>query len=428
MPRVVIIGGGISGLSTAYYLSKSSIRSVLIERQPRLGGVIRTDRIHDCIVEHGPDSFLSTKSAARELCEELGLGGDLIGSNDHRRITYIWRGGKLVRLPEGMTMMAPGKIGPILSTRLLSWPAKVRACRDYFYRPTGVERDRSVSEFVTDHYGREVLDYIAEPMLAGIYGGDPGRLGVAGVLPMLLKWEARYGSLTRAARAEIHPGREPLFTTLKGGLQTLVDELARRAQPEVVHGEVERIEKGWRIRVDGNWIDADHVVVACRAAGVLPNLFPEIPYNSARVVAVGYRKSDLGMKFDGFGFLIPKIERRSLSAVTWVPNKFNHRAPEDRVILRCFTAGDRADVREELREKLGITAEPLFTVEADWPQSMPQYEVGHAQKTKIIEAMLQDLPGLHVAGNAYYGIGVPDCIGMGRQVAARIAGALSASA
>jgi oxygen-dependent protoporphyrinogen oxidase len=316
-------------------------------------------------------------------------------------------------------MMVPARFGPLIRTPLLSWPAKIRASFDLFRRPTRIERDRSLAEFVTDHYGREVLDYIAEPLLAGVYGGDTRQMSVASVVPKLLSWEAKYGSLTRGARAQ-KKDQGPLFTTLKGGMQTLIDELIRRVQPKIIHGAVEKIEKGWRVRVNGEWINADHVVVACRAAGVLPDLFPPIPYTSARVIALGYRKADLNVAFDGFGLLVPRVERRDISAVTWVPNKFNHRVPDDRILLRCFTAGGNADVRNELREKLGISAEPLFIREADWPQSMPQYEVGHTMKVKIIQEMLRDLPGLHVVGNAYHGVGIPDCIKMARQLAERI--------
>jgi protoporphyrinogen/coproporphyrinogen III oxidase len=426
MARVVIIGGGISGLSTAYYLHKVGIQPTIIEQQPQVGGLIRTQLIEGCVVEQGPDSFLTAKPAARELCEELGLGGELIGSNDHQRATYIWRGGKLVRMPDGMTMMVPAKLGPLMRSRLLSWPGKIRAGFDLLRRPTGIERDRSVSDFVKDHFGTEVLDYVAEPMLAGVYGGDPQKLSVLSVLPTFAKWEAKYGSLTRAARIELRNGSKPLFTTLKHGLQTLVDRIVDRVRPEVIHGAVERIEKGWRVRVHGEWIGADHVVVACRPATVLPDLFPEIPYNSARVFAVGYHKHDVNVSFDGFGFLVPSVERKSISALTWVPNKFNYRVPEDRILLRLFTTGGGADVRAELAEKLGITATPLFVREFEWPFSMPQYETGHSEKVEIIEGMLQDLPGLHVVGNAYYGIGIPDCIKMGKQVAERIATAVNA--
>lgn len=426
MPRVIIVGGGISGLATAWYLAKSGISATIVERESRLGGVIRTDTIDGCVAEGGPDSFLTAKPAARELAEELGLGGELIGSNDHQRATFIWRNGRLVKLPDGMSMMVPGRIRPILKSPLLSWPGKIRAGYDLFRRPTGRERDVSIAEFVLDHYGREVLDYIAEPMLAGVYGGDPAEMSALSVVPQFVKWEAQYGSLTRASRKELKPNAGPLFTTLKRGLQSLVDELVRQLKPQVIQGEVEKVDKGgkgYRVRVNGDWLEADHVVIACRAAAVLPDLFPAIRYNSASVTCVGYRKSDIRNPLPGFGFLVPRVERKSISAVTWVPHKFDHRAPDDKVLLRLFTAGGKADVLGEVREKLGITAEPLFLREHHWPHSMPQYNVGHTELVKIIEGMLKDLPGLHVVGNAYSGVGIPDCIKMARQVASRIAAA-----
>jgi oxygen-dependent protoporphyrinogen oxidase len=425
--RVVIVGGGISGLSAAYYLSKAGIRPTIVEVRDRLGGVILTEYIEGCTVEAGPDSFLTSKTAARELIEEIGLGDQLIGSNDHVRATFIWRGGRLIKLPDGMTMMVPGRIGPIVKTPLLSWPGKLRAGIDLLKRPTRIMRDRSLSEFINEHYGREVFDYIAEPMLAGIYGGDPARMSVLSVVPTFAEWEAKYGSLTRGALKEVKRGNAPLFTTLKSGLQVLVDELVRIVRPDVIRGRVERIEKGWRVRVNGDWLECDHLVVACRAASVLPNLFPEIPYNPATVIAVGYRRSDIPHELKGFGFLVPRIERTALSACTIVNNKFSFRTPEDKILLRCFTAGATADVQSELRQKLGIKAEPLFTRVYEWPNSMPQPNVGHSQNVKLIEDMLKDFPGLHLAGNAYYGIGIPDCIRMGRQVAETVARAKSIS-
>ena len=425
MRRVLIVGGGISGLSTAWYLAKAGVTATIVERDNRLGGVIKTDYIEGCTAEGGPDSFLTAKSAARELAEELGLGGELVGSNDHQRATFIWRGGRMVKLPDGMTMMVPGKIGPILKTPLLTWGGKLRAGFDLLRRPTGVERDVSISEFVLDHYGKEVLDYIAEPMLAGVYGGDPAVMSALSVVPKFVKWEAKYGSLTRATWKELKGTNDPIFTTFKRGMQSLVDELVLQLKPEVIRGEVEKIEKGYRVRVNGDWLHADHVVIACRAADVLPDLFPTIPYNSASVTCVGYRKADVPIALPGFGFLVPRVERKGISAGTWVSHKFNHRVPEDKVLLRVFTGGGEADILGEIREKLAITAEPLFVIENEWPHSMPQYNVGHVHLVKMIEEMLNDLPGLHVVGNAYYGIGVPDCINMGKQIAGRICQSLS---
>jgi oxygen-dependent protoporphyrinogen oxidase len=419
--RVVIIGGGISGLSTAYYLSKAGIRATIVERAPRLGGVIKTESIDGCIVEGGPDSFVTVKPAARELATELGLAGELMGSNDSKRATYIWRGGRLIRMPDGMTMMVPGKFSPMVTTSLLSWPGKIRAGFDLFWRPTRIERDRSVAEFVREHYGNEILDYVAEPMLAGVYGGDPREMSIGAVMPMFLRWEAKYGSLTRAARAEVKGSKSSLFTTFKSGMQTLIDTLVDRLRPEVVQGEVETLERGWRVRVNGDWLEADHVVVACRPAGVLPDLFPPIRYNSAAVIAIGYRRADVPKPLAGSGFLVPAVERRGVSACTWVNNKFDFRAPEDKVLIRLFTNGGAVDWRSEVAEKLGITADPLFVRDNPWPLSMPQYNVGHQAVVKLIEEIVADLPGLHLVGNAYSGIGIPDCIRMGKQAAGRIA-------
>jgi oxygen-dependent protoporphyrinogen oxidase len=211
-----------------------------------------------------------------------------------------------------------------------------------------------------------------------------------------------------------------LFTTLKNGLQSLVDALIEHARPEIVHGSVDRIEKGWRVRVAGDWIECDHVVVACRPAAVLPDLFPAIQYNSGGVIAVGYRRTDIKTELDGSGFLVPRVERRDISACTWVPRKFDFRVPEDKILIRLFTTGGSANWRDEVREKLGITAEPLFVQEYRWPESMPQYNVGHTELVKLIREMLADLPGLHLVGNAYDGVGIPDCIRMAKDVAQRI--------
>lgn len=421
MSRVVIVGGGISGLSTAYYLSRKGIGSTIVESSPRLGGVIQTREVEGCTVEYGPDSFLSSKGAATELVQEIGLGTELIGSNDHKRVTYIWRQGRLRRLPEGFTMMVPAKVAPVLQSDLLSWRSKIRAGFEIFRRPAGANRDRSIAEFVGDHYGEEVLNYIAEPLLAGVYGGDPALMSTAAVMPKFVEWESRYGSLTRAARKEIRPTAGSLFTTVKGGLQTIVDRLAQLAKPLVIQGSVDRVEKGWRVHVNGAWAECEHLVVACRPSTVLPNLFPEIPYRSATVVAVGYRKSDIHAPFRGFGFLVPRVERKQLAACTWVGNKFDYRVPDDKILLRCFMTSATADPLPEIREKLGITAEPLFLETAHWPHSMPQYHVGHKEAVSVIEGMLTDLPGLHLVGNAYGGIGIPDCIRMGKEVAERIA-------
>src|ERR1035437_422573 len=267
MPRVVIIGGGISGLSTAYYLATGNASATIIESRPRLGGVIRTEKIDGCTIEAGPDSFLSIKPAAMDLIAELGLRDDVIGSNDHLRITYVRKGGKLVPLPDGLMMMVPTRILPLLTTGLLSLGTKIRMAMELLRASKMKPGDESVADFVCEHYGQEAVDYLAEPLLSGIYGGDPRELSVTAVLPRFVELATKYGSLTRgvlAARAQAPKSQTPapLFRTLKGGLGQLVDAVAagirgkgtvRQARAETV----ERTASGFRVRLNGEWLEGD---------------------------------------------------------------------------------------------------------------------------------------------------------------------------
>ena len=451
MRPAVIIGGGISGLSAAYELARAGAPSVLIERHRRLGGVIHTERIHGCVVETGPDSFLAQKPWALELIRELGLGDEVIGSNDHLRVTYVLKRGRLTPLPDGLMMMVPTRIWPVVTSPLLSWRTKARMAMEWFRRPARAGSERSVAAFVAEHYGQEAVDYLAEPLLAGVYGGDPSELSVAGVLPRFLELERRYGSLTRgvlAARRRLNAERAgPLFQTLREGLGQLVEALVARAQglSQIVKAEAQIIEKseaGFRVRADGQWLETGQVVLACPAWEAarlvrsldreLAALLDSIPYTSSITVSLGYRQTDVEQSPGGFGFLIPKCERRRLVACTWVGTKFPYRVPAGMASIRCFLGDEdllgasdgeiEALVGEELERILGLQAQPLFARVARWPRSMAQYTVGHSERLAAIRARLAQWPGLFVAGNAYEGIGVPDCVRMGRQAARAILG------
>jgi oxygen-dependent protoporphyrinogen oxidase len=220
MRRVIVVGGGISGLSAAYYLSRRGIASTLIEKDARLGGVIRTEIVHGSVLEDGPDSFIAIKPWALELIRELGLSDEVIGSNDHLRVTYLLRHGRLVPLPDGLMLMVPTKLAPMIGTRLLGWPTKIRMGLEMLRRPPRQPLpDRSVADFIRDHYGQESVDYLAEPLLAGVYGGDPEALSVTSVLPRFVELEAKYGSLSRGVLAEMRrahgkTGKATLFRTL----------------------------------------------------------------------------------------------------------------------------------------------------------------------------------------------------------------------
>ena len=453
--KIIIIGGGISGLSTAYYLAKRGQASVIVESRPRPGGVIQTERIEDCLIEAGPDSFLSAKPAAMELARELGLEDQVIGSNDHLRRTYIWKNGRLVALPDGLMMMVPTKILPLVGTGLLTWGTKIRMGLELLRAPRDMSGDESVAQFVKTHYGAEAVDYLAEPLLSGVYGGDASELSAMSVLPRFVELAKRYGSLTRGvlverarnARSRVDKPA-PLFRTLKAGLTQMVDALVNSIQGrvEIVQARarsVERSQSGFRVKLDDTWMEADRLVIACEAHsaatlaagldGRMAGLLGAIPYSSSMIVALGFDARDFRHPPDGFGFLVPRKERRRLVACTWVGTKFPFRAPAGTILARCFFGGtgdpealqlsDEAAAGlalEELRRIAGFSAPPRFVRVFRWPQSMAQYTVGHSERVAEIRSRAAAIPGLYLAGNAYEGIGIPDCIRMGKDAAERV--------
>jgi len=445
--HVVIVGGGIAGLSAAYDLARAGIPHTLFEKMPRLGGVIETRTQDGCLLECGPDSFITAKPEALALIKELGLEGEVIGSNDHQRTTHIVKHGKLVPLPEGVIMIVPSKVMPMVRSNLLGWGTKIRMGFELLRRPK-TNPDRSVAEFVVDHFGQETLDYLAEPLLSGVYGGDPRELSVNSVLPRFVEMETARGSLGRAVMtAKRPPSSSPggsLFKTLASGLGTMIEALGTYAN--VKHAGVDAIERrgtGFGVRAAGVWMDASDVIVATPAPQAIPllqGIDPElakmlgtIPYSSSALVSLAFDEAKFDGQRAGFGFLVPKVERDRMAACTFVGTKFPHRAPDDRILLRCFFggAGDEAILkesdesmvtiaREELRRMLGLTTAPLFTRVSRWPKSMAQYTVGHGARMKEIKARAASIPGLQLAGNAYDGIGIPDCVRTGRQAAKSI--------
>ncbi len=440
--KALIIGGGISGLSAAYYLSKAGIRPTLLERNPRVGGVIQTSVEQGCVLEEGPDGFMAAKPWAMNLIRELGLADQVIGSNDRSRHTYIVKKGKLIPMPDGLMMMVPTKMLPLAETRLFSWGAKIRMGLEIFRQPHGPQPDRSVYEFLLDHYGQECIDYLAEPLLAGVYGGDPREMSVNSVLSRFVEIEAKYGSLTRGVLATPRP-KSPggsFLQTLKGGLGQLIEAL--RPSADVVQADVETVENsgaGLRVRASGDWLEADHVVVATPAgdaAAILQSMQPElaslladIPYTSSITLSLGYRKNTFDHPLNGHGFLVPRKERKHIFGCTWVGNKFDHRVPDNMVVLRCFLGGDRMPLSDQelvdaalsdLHSIMKLEAEPVFHNIARWPHSMAQYTVGHEKRVARIEELMRQIPGLYLAGNAYHGIGIPDCVRMGQEAATKI--------
>ena len=457
MKRIAIVGGGISGLSAAYYLAKAGHDCTLIEAQPRLGGVIQTDKIDGCVIEGGPDSFIAQKPWAMDLIRELGIEDQVIGSNDHLRKTFVLRGGRLIPLPDGVQFMAPTKVMPMVMTPLVGLRSKVKMAMEWFRRPVEVSRDRSVAEFVKEHYGPEANKYLAQPMLAGVYGGSPEKLSVNSVLPRFVELERRYGSVSRGlvrARQQSPSGEtetgqksgpQSLFLSLRGGMRQLTDTLSRRLEGRVrvvtaAAAAIERRPEGFQLAAGGAAISAEEVVLATRAyqAGELlkqmdsrlADLLAGIPYTSSVTVNLLYPRPPFEHQLKGFGFLIPEAEQRRLTACTWVNTKFPHRATADRAVLRSFLSGAAADrassssdadvagqAHQELSQLMHFRTKPATRRVCRWPRAMAQYEVGHQQRIEEVESRLANLPGLHLSGNCFAGIGIPDCIRRSKMVA-----------
>lgn len=460
MKRIAIIGGGISGLSAAFTIdekrqSGTPVQYVLFESGPRLGGVVLTDRVDGCLVEGGPDSFLTEKPWAAELCGKIGLADQLIGSNDSERKTYIVTKGKLVEMPDGLMFMVPTKIMPTVRSPLFSLRTKLRMAAEWFHAPRKASEDETVAEMVKRHYGSEMVELLADPLLCGIYGGDASHLSVRAVLPRFADMESKHGSLGRgmlkarrkmSAAANV-PAR-PLFSSFKDGMQQMIDALVARLDASALQKSapvlsVIRQNNGWTVSAGYQTDHFDAVIIAtpAHAASVLlestdENLsrdLGEIQYSSSVTVTFGYDEKVRNSLPPGFGFLVPRSEGRRMLAATFIHNKFPHRAPENRALVRCFLGGARDKqilqvteaeivgvVRNELREIVGISAEPLFARVYKWKSAMAQYSVGHLERLQRIELLRQNLPGLALAGNGYNGIGVPDCVRSGIEAASKI--------
>lgn len=471
--RTAVIGGGIAGLAAAYEFEKTraagaAVEYTLFEARTRLGGSLASEIVDGAVLEQGPDSFLTEKPAAAELCRELGLGEELLPSNDADRKTHILVGERLVALPDGLMFLVPTKLIPTATSRLFSLKTKIRMGLELLHPPRPSESDEAVAALVERHYGMEAVDRLADPLLSGIYGGDAGQLSARTVLPRLVEMESQYGSLTRgmlaahskmrkaqakarkAAGTNGRPAARPLFTALRGGMQQLVDALTARLNPDWVRtgtpvSAVERLPDGWKVRTSESEEIYDALIMAAPAwaaavllKGVDAKLGEDlgmIPYSSSITVNLVYGENQLGRLPDGFGFLVPACENRCLLACTFVHRKFLGRTPPGKAVLRAFMGGARNEallmesdtalisaVRRELNHILGdkvvpADAEPEQAQVSRWRRAMAQYAVGHQERKQRIAERVAALPGLRLVGNAYDGIGVPDCIRLGRQAA-----------
>lgn len=461
--RVAIIGGGISGLSAAFYLEKeraagSPVEYTLYEADTRLGGSIFSEHVDGCVIEGGPDSFITEKPWAANLCQELGLSDQLVGSNDHERVTYIVVNNRLIPMPDGLMFMVPTKLIPTALTPLFSWSTKIRMGLELLHPPRAVGHDETVADMVRRHFGQEVVDRLADPLLSGVYGGDSESLSVRAVLPRFVEMEEKFGSLTRAMldahnkmaaakKNNPNPKPRPLFTTMKNGMQSMIDAITARLNPSSIRTGVrvlgvERDGAQWRVSTASGTEVFDGVVLATQAnvAGrllepvntELASDLQAVVYTSSVTATLGYSMEQLKGVKEGFGFLVPKTEGTRMLACTFTHKKFPKRAPEGKGLVRCFLGGAKDEtvlsltdeqVRnvciEELTKilKVPTLANPNFIRVYRWRNAMAQYTPGHLDRVARIEKNVKATTGLAIAGNAFKGIGVPDCVRAGQDAA-----------
>jgi protoporphyrinogen/coproporphyrinogen III oxidase len=457
--KLVIVGGGITGLAAAHRATEVArergimLDLTLIESRERLGGSIASERVDGFLVEAGPDSFLSEKPWALALCRRLGVEDRLVRTDDRFRKVFVWHRGRLHPLPDGFQLLAPTALLPFATSSLFSLPGKLRMALDLVL-PRGVADDESLGAFVRRRLGAEALERVAQPLVAGIYTADPDDLSLTATMPRFIELERKERSvilgLRRGLRRAPLPGtsgaRWSLFVTFASGMDELVTTLTGTlpAGAVVLEQRVSALQRegaGWRVATaEGRRFEADRVILATEAHATarltryldpaLATLLEEIPYASAATVSLGYRRADVPHGLDGFGFVVPRTEGKALLAGTFSSVKYPGRAPEGHVLIRGFLGGmlnsailakdDEALVgraRSELREALGIAAPPVLTRLHRWPASMPQYRVGHLALVETIERVSGALPGLSLAGAAYRGVGIADCVRSGEAAA-----------
>jgi oxygen-dependent protoporphyrinogen oxidase len=455
--RAVVVGGGIAGLAAARRLEAvlPTAEVVLVEQDERLGGKVATERVDGFVIEAAPDSFLSRKPRGVGLCEELGLGGELVGRRPESERTFVRRGAELHPLPSGLTGMIPTNLDALAESELLSPEGRARLAAEVDV-PVGGEGDESIASFVSRRLGREAYEAFVEPLMTGIYGGDGEQLSLEATFPQLRALELEHGSLIEGLSAQpAQSAALPPFVTLRAGMDELVGALTRRLRrTRLVTGRpvgaVSRAGDGYRVELDGgDALETQAVVVAAPAfatAEMLSGLddelaaaHQEIPYSSSVIVTFGLREEDVSHPLDGYGYVVPRVEGADVLACTWTSRKWEGRAPDGALLIRVYagrfsgpdltTETDEDLVRLALDELslLGIDAGPILTRVQRWPRGMPQYVLGHAERLARIEAALTDLSGLAVAGAAYRGVGIPDCIRSGEDAAESAAHALTAA-
>jgi protoporphyrinogen/coproporphyrinogen III oxidase len=462
--QVIIVGGGIAGLSAAFELHRRGISFTLFEAGSRAGGVVLSEQIDGFTIDAGPDSLLVQKPEGIRLCEELGLKDRLVATK-RPRLAYIQRDGRLHPLPAASVLGIPTKWGPFIRTPLFSWPGKLRMGMELAIVKRAGDDDESIGAFMERRFGIEAKEYLAEPLLAGIHAGDVDRLSLRALFPRFREVERTYGSLLRGFRKEqlrragppdrAEPPDGPngddaggVFRSLTGGLSDLIDALVRALPAESIRlrtpaTTVSCTGSGYRVETGAGALSAESVVLASPAFATarivrsfnptLAELCDQVPYASTATVALAFPRSAVAHPLNGSGFVVPRVERTGLLAASWLSSKWPGRAPDDRVLVRTFVGGARDPKGFELEDSemvvlsinalrplLGISGEPLFSRVYRWERASAQHEVGHIARLARIEEALARHPGLFVTGSGFRGVGIPDCVADGRATAAKV--------
>jgi oxygen-dependent protoporphyrinogen oxidase len=467
-PDVIIVGGGIAGLATAYELHRRAVPFLLLERASRLGGVILNEEVDGFTIDAGPDALLIQKPEGIKLCRELGLGDRLV-STKPPRLAYIQRAGQLYPLPAASVLGIPTRVGPFVRTHLFSWPGKMRMGAELLVPARRDGGDESIGAFMTRRFGREATEYLAEPLLAGIHAGDVDRLSLRALFPRFADAEQKYGSLLRAFRSQrasadsrVTASGTPTipvgasadsgaFKSLPGGLSEIVRALCAVLPREHMHLDsvvtgISSVggERPYRVNTARSSYDARAVVLAAPAFvtaslvrsfdAELARLCGEVPYASIATVALAFRRDDVGHPLHGSGYVVPRTEGNGILAASWLSSKWPGRAPDGTVLLRTFIGGARnpdalerpdaalvATSLEALRPVLGISGDPLFARVYRFDRANAQHEVGHLDRLAKIDEVVDTHPGLFVTGSGFRGVGIPDCVADGRATGSRAA-------
>lgn len=469
--HVAIVGGGIAGLATAHALQSRAAEAglpltcTLIEASREWGGKIATHRVNGFIIEAGPDSFLSQKPWALDLCRRLGLSDQLINTKASYEKAFVFSRGRLRPLPDGLVVVMPTRLWPFLRSGVLSFPGMMRMAMDLVIpKQPAVDQDESLASFFRRRLGREAFERLVEPLMAGIYAGDAEQMSLRATFPRFLEMERRYGSLMRGILAGRRAGRSgsrdeatarTTFVTLRDGLSTLTGALVaqlEKAGVKLMAGQrvaALQVRSGhpdgmYALRLEGGVVvSADAVVLATPAyvsASLIRSLNPcaadlldAILYASTATVSLAYDTESLGGSVKGFGFVVPRVERCDLLAATWTSLKWDHRAPPGHTLVRCYIGGIKREallmmddkaligrVQDELRTIAGVIRKPVYAEVNRWERAMPQYTLGHTERLAELQRLLQLYPGLFLTGAGYRGVGIPDCIRDGTETAEQV--------